>query len=84
MRICGVRISAPAARLLAELLHGAGSNDTASKVATAIELQVTTEAPLTVADHEAILSVLGGHCPTGLSRLRRVLLEEQRHRRPGL
>ncbi len=84
MRIAGVRISAPAARVLVEILQGAGSDDTSSKIANAIELQVTTEAPLTIADHDAIVSALGGYCPASLGRLRRILLEEQRHRRPGL
>jgi len=46
---------------------------------------VATEAPLTWADHEAILVALGDNCPTSLSRLRRELLEEQRRmrRQPG-
>jgi hypothetical protein len=81
VRIAGVRISAPAARLLADVLRTAGSGETSDKIATAIELRVTTEAPLTVADHEAILEALADYCPADLGRLRRVLLEEQRHRR---
>jgi hypothetical protein len=81
MRIVGVRIGAPIARLLVEILDGAGFGSTAGKVAQAIELQVTTEAPLTTTDHEAILVALGSRCPAELARLRRELLEEQRRRR---
>jgi hypothetical protein len=81
MRIVGVRIGTPIARLLAEILESAGFDSTAEKIAQAIELQVTTEAPLTTADHEAILVALGSRCPPELSRLRRELLEEQRRRR---
>ena len=82
MRIVGLRISTPMARLLTEILAEAGFGETAGKVAQAIELQVTTEAPLTLADHEAILAALGGRCPPELGRLRRELLEEQRRLRP--
>ena len=83
MRIVGVRVGAPYARRLVELVEEAGFDGTARKLAQAIELRVTTEAPLTTADHEAILVTLGNHCPDGLSRLRRELLEEQRRlRRP--
>jgi len=78
MRIVGLRIGAPIARLLAEILDEAGFVDTAGKISEAIELQVTTEAPLTLADHEAILVALGDRCPPELARLRRELLEEQR------
>jgi hypothetical protein len=42
MRIVGVRIGAPIARLLAEILESAGFDSTAEKIAQAIELQVTT------------------------------------------
>jgi hypothetical protein len=84
MRIAGARIGAPSARLLVEIVEDAGFGSTASKIANAIELRVTTEAPLTAADHEAILLALGSHCPTGLARLRRELLEEQRRLRRGL
>jgi len=83
MRIVGLRIGAPVARLLARILDDAGFAETAGKISQAIELQVTTEAPLTLADHEAILSALGDRCPPELARLRRELLEDQRRaRRP--
>jgi hypothetical protein len=78
MRIAGLRIGAPQARLLASNLRDAGFEDTAAKLERAIELHVATEAPLTWADHEAILVALGDNCPTSLSRLRREVLEEQR------
>ena len=85
VRIAGLRIAAPAARLLVGILRDAGVHDTAARIEQAIELEVATEAPLTVEDHEAILVVLGDNCPSGLSRLRRELLEEQRwlRRRPS-
>ena len=63
MRIVGLRIAAPIARLLTQVLEEAGFADTAGKVSQAIELQVTTEAPLTAADHEAILVALGQPVP---------------------
>ncbi len=81
MRIVGLRIAAPIARLLTQVLEEAGFADTAGKVSQAIELQVTTEAPLTAADHEVILVALGRRCPPELARLRRELLDEQRRRR---
>ena len=81
MRIVGLRIGAPVARLLVDQLEDAGFGSTAAKIAEAIELQVTTEAPLTTADHEAILLALGSNCPASLSRLRRELLEERRRLR---
>jgi hypothetical protein len=84
VRIAGLRIAVPAARLLVGILRDAGVHDTAARIEQAIELQVATEAPLTVEDHEAILVALGDNCPASLSRLRRELLEEQRwlRRRP--
>jgi len=84
VRIAGLRIAAPAARLLVAVLQDAGYQDTAARVEQAIELHVATEAPLTMEDHEAILEALGNSCPTSLARLRRELLEEQRwlRRRP--
>jgi hypothetical protein len=82
VRIVGLRIGAPLARLLAQILVEAGFADTAAKLSHAIELRVTTEAPLTAADHEAILIALGDRCPPELARLRRELLEEQRRMRP--
>jgi hypothetical protein len=80
VRIAGVRISPPNVRLLATILQDAGHDDTARKLADAIELRVF-EVPLTLADHEAILTSLGAHCPTGLAKLRRELLEDDRWRR---
>jgi hypothetical protein len=81
MRIAGLRIAAPAARMLLEILEDGGYAATAARIAEAIALQVTTEAPLTAGDHEAILLALGETCPSSLVRLRRELLEEQRRRR---
>ncbi len=81
MRIVGLRIGAPLARLLAQILEEAGFLETAGKIAQAIELRVTTEAPLTIEDHDAILAALGDRCPPELARLRRGLLEEQRRLR---
>jgi hypothetical protein len=81
MRIAGLRLHAPVARLLSEILEGEGFPDTAAKIAQAIELQVTTEAPLTMADHEAILTALETNCPASLNRLRTELLEERRRMR---
>jgi hypothetical protein len=81
MRLAGLRIAAPAARMLQEILEDGGHAATAARIAEAIELRVTTEAPLTAEDHEAILLALGEACPTGLARLRRELLEEQRRLR---
>ena len=81
MRIVGLRIAAPAARMLQEILEDGGPDVAAARIAEAIELRVTTEAPLTAEDHEAILLALGEACPTGLARLRRELLEEQRRLR---
>lgn len=71
----------PNVRLLAQILKDAGYDDTAQK--DAIRLQAL-EAPLSVVDHEAILTSLGIYCPTGLARLRRELLEDMRRRRAGL
>jgi hypothetical protein len=81
MRIVGLRIGAPVARLLVGIVRDAGFEDTAMRIEEAIELQVATEAPLTAADHDAILVALGANCPASLSRLRRELLEEQRRLR---
>jgi hypothetical protein len=60
------------------MLESEGYPDTAGRIAQAIELQVTVEAPLTMADHEAILEVLARDCPPTMYRLRQELLEEQR------
>ena len=78
MRIAGVRLQPPVARLLAEILDAEGHPHTAVKIRDAIALQVTVEAPLTLDDYDAIIEALGHQCPTTLTRLRRELLEEQR------
>ena len=78
MQIVGVRLGAPVARLLSELLDSRAYPETAAKIADAIERQWTLEAPLTLADHEAIIEALAENCPTTLHRLRTELLEEQR------
>ena len=79
-----MRVSPPFVRLLAEMLDDAGSVDTARKLADAIRVNAI-EAPLTTDDHEAILVALGDNCPSGLARLRRELLDDQRRRcRAGL
>lgn len=78
MRIAGVRLGPPVARLLTELLDAQGHAATAATIRDAIERGVTIEAPLTIADHQQILEALEGDCPPTLYRLRRELLEEQR------
>jgi hypothetical protein len=78
MRIAGVRLGAPVARLLSEILDRKGYPETAARIADGIDRQLTLEAPLTLGDHEAILEALGDDCPTTLYRLRQELLEEQR------
>ena len=80
MRIGGVRVSAAYVRLLVEIVEDAGFHETAQVLADAIRLQAV-EAPLTIGDHEAILTALGGNCPSGLAKLRRALLEEHQARR---
>jgi hypothetical protein len=79
MRIAGVRIQAPVARLLSELLEGEGYSATAGRIAEAIERRITTEAPLTSSDYRAILDALNHDCPATLHRLHRSLLEDQRY-----
>ena len=79
MRIVGVRLGAPVARLLAEILEREGFPDTATKIAGAIEQRISVEAPLTMADHEAMLEALGSNCPPTLLMLRERLLDEQRY-----
>jgi hypothetical protein len=79
MRIAGVRLGAPVARLLSEILRAEGFPSTADKIADAIERRVTVEAPLTLADHEAILEALTRNCPPTLTRLRQRLDEERRY-----
>lgn len=81
MRIAGVRLGAPVARLLSELLEGEGYPETADKVADAIKQRVTVEAPLTLADYEAISTALGRNCPAQLYRLRTELQEQLRRQR---
>ena len=79
MRIAGVRLQPPVARLLSEILEGAGFGDTSAKITEAIRLKVTVEAPLTAADYQAILDVLNRTCPPTLYRLHRELLDDQRY-----
>ena len=79
MRIVGVRLEPSVARLLSEILRTEGFPATADKIAEAFERQITIEAPLTLADHEAILEVLRRNCPSTLNRLRQRLDEEQRY-----
>jgi DNA-binding FadR family transcriptional regulator len=79
MRIAGVRVSVPAARLLSEIVADAGFPGTARTLADAIEMQAL-EPSLTIEDHEAMLAALAANCPTGLARLRRELLDQQRYR----
>lgn len=81
MRIAGARISAEYARLLQDIVERAGFHETAARLAQAIEQRVTTEAPLTIEDHEAILLALEPSCPAGLNRLRTELAKDQRLRR---
>ena len=81
MRIAGVRLGAPVARLLSEILEGEGYPETAGKIADTIERKITVEAPLTLEDYEAISTALGHTCPAPLYRLRTELLEQQRRLR---
>ena len=67
------------ARLLSEILRAEGSPETADKIADAIKRKITIEAPLTLADHKAILEALARNCPPTLNRLRQRLDEEQRY-----
>jgi hypothetical protein len=79
MRVAGLRLQTAVARLLVDVLEGAGYAETASKIADAITRQITVEAPLTRADYEAILEALNRNCPSTLYDVRRVLLEDQRY-----
>lgn len=81
MRIAGARVSPEYARLLHELVERAGFEATAARLAQAIEQRVTTEVPLTIEDHDAILAALEPSCPAGLNRLRTELAKDQRRRR---
>jgi hypothetical protein len=82
VRIAGVRLGAPVARQLSDILEREGYPETAGKIADAIKRQITIEAPLTLDDYEAISAVLAHNSPASLYRLRTELLEElQRLRR---
>ena len=83
MRVAGVRLAAPVARLLADMLESEGHPEIAATIGQAIALQVTTEAPLTLEDHAAILDMLTRDCPSTLNRLRHELAEEERRLRRG-
>lgn len=75
MRIAGIRLGAPVARLLAEILESEGYPETAGRIAHAIDMQVTVEAPLTTPDYAAIADALGRNCPATLYRLRTRLVD---------
>ena len=79
MRVAGVRLRAPVARLLSEVLAAEGFPGTAARIGEAIERQVTVEAPLTPADYAAILEALNRNCPSTLYPLHRVLLEDEQY-----
>ena len=76
-----MRLGAPVARLLSERLEAEGHPETAGKIADAIAAKVTVEAPLTLADYEAIAEALSRDCPAPLYRLRTELLEDLRRLR---
>jgi len=79
MRIAGARIDVSVAHVLVEVLRTEGYPVTADRIVDALNGQITTEAPLTLEDHQAILAALSRNCPTTLHRLRERLLEEQRY-----
>ncbi len=81
MRVAGVHLGAPVARLLSEILEREGYHEIARKIADAIAQKVTVEAPLALADYEAIADALSRDCPAPLYRLRTQLLEELRRLR---
>jgi hypothetical protein len=81
MRIAGVRLQAPVARLLSEILEREGFPETAAAVANALERGITTEAPLMRSDYETILEALDRSCPPTLYNLRRNLREDERYLR---
>ena len=81
MRIAGMRLGAPVARLLSEILEDEVS-ETAGKIADAIARRVTVNVALTLEDYEAIAEVLAQDCPAPLYRLRTELLEELRTASP--
>ena len=67
--------------MLSETLVSEGYPETGAKIADAIERRITVEAPLTLADYEAIAEALSRNCPAPLYRLRTELLEELRRLR---
>jgi hypothetical protein len=69
MRIAGVRLGAPVARLLSEILEREGYPETEGKIAGAIERGITVEAPPTLDDYESISQALSHNCPAPLYRL---------------
>ena len=82
MRVAGVHLGAPVARLLSETLESEGFPETGAKIADAIERRITVDAPLTLDDYEAISAALSRNCPAPLYRLRTELVKElQRLRR---
>jgi hypothetical protein len=81
MRVAGVHLGAPVARLLSETLEAEGYPGTANKIADAIARKITVEAPLTLEDYESISAALAQNCPAPLYRLRTELLEELRRLR---
>jgi hypothetical protein len=81
MQIAGVRLGAPIARLLSEILESEGYPETGAKIADAIERRITVEAPLTLHDYEAISKALSRNCPAPLYRLRTELSEQLRRLR---
>ena len=54
-----------------------GYPETAGRIAEAIDMQVTVEAPLTRADYTAIADALGRNCPATLYRLRTELAQRR-------
>jgi len=81
MRVAGVRLQAPVARLLADVLEAQGFTATARTIADAIERRISVEAPLTAGDYGAILETLDRSCPPTLYVLHRALREDQRYLR---
>ncbi len=81
MRVAGVRLQAPVARLLSDVLEAQGFTETAARIGTAIDQGVTVEAPLTRADYGAILETLERSCPPTLYTVLRALREDQRYLR---
>jgi hypothetical protein len=78
MRVAGTRLQPAVARLLAEVLAREGQPSTSARITDAIERGVTTEAPLTPGDYDAILEALERECPSTLYGLRRRLVEDER------